>query len=352
MFNIFKKKGNESENDLINQWTSYCENLGLTQGQILGLAYFNSVIPTVLSVVNQNYEILNPLSKVVKDLRKISSSEANALYLYREFYFNANARDNSILPIELENLPQDFFECNNKYLEHIETNDGMVMNSRLTVLLIQELGKILNDYNIDVRKAFELGHFHSNFFLQTINGSLNYASSVIMSNILPQYIASALEIIPFPNSLATNKGLWLFSKILSPVLNDSVDDREFREWIWYYHNAIFYENKTGSTKIKEEWNLTDPNFEINIVKRVMDTLQGYYKSNQKIGTQKTGIGPIFENWEEFFPLLNSKMRECYNIESPMTTFINQGELCNYLAFKFIATIQTIFEHGEISKSNN
>ena len=352
MFNIFKKKGKESENDLINQWTRYCENLGLTQGQILGLAYFNSVIPTVLSVVNQNEEILNPLSKVVKDLRKISSSEANALYLYREFYFNANARDNSILPIEFENLPQDFFECNNKYLKHIETNDGMVMNSRLTVLLIQELGKILNDYNIDVRKAFELGHFHSNFFLQTINGGLNYASSVIMSNILPQYIASAVEIIPFPNSLATNKDLWLFSKILFPVLNDSVDDREFREWIWYYHNAIFYENKTGSTKIKEEWNLTDPNFEINMIKRVMDTLHGYYKSNQKIGSQKIDVGPIFKKWEEFFPLLNSKMRECYNIESPMTTFINHGELCNYLAFKFIATIQTIFEHGEISKSNN
>lgn len=346
MFNIFKKKEKESNNDLINQWAGYCQELGLSKDQILGLAYFNSAIPTVLSVVNQNEEILSPLSKVVKDLRKISSAEANALYLYREFYFNAKAKDINILPIELESLPQDFFEGNNKYLKHVGTNDGMLMNSRLTVLLIQELGKILNDYNVDLKKAFELGHFHSNFFLHTVNGGLNYANSVIMSNILPQYIASAVEIIPFPNSLATHKDLWLFSKILHPVLNDALNDGELREWIWYYHNSIFYEDKTGSTKIKEKWSLVNPNFEFNMIEEVMDTLPGYYALNKKIGKQKRGLGPKFEKWEEFFPLLNSKMKNEYEIPSPTTAFINQGELCNYLAFKFIAAIQTIFEHRE------
>jgi hypothetical protein len=346
MFNIFKKKDKESNYDLINQWTGYCHDLGLTQTQILGLAYFNSAIPTVLSFVNQNEEILSPLSKVVKDIGKTSSSEANALYLYREFHFNAKSRYTSILPIELENLPQDFFEGNNKYLNYIENNKGMLINSRLTVLLIQELGKILNDYNVDLKKAFELGHFHSNFFLNTLNGGLNYSQAIIMSNTLPHYIASAVEIIPFPNSLAVDKDLWLFSKILYPVLNDALNDSELREWIWYYHNSIFYEDKPGSTKIKEEWSITDPNFEINMLTKVMDTLPSYYKSNQKIGMQKRGIGPKFEKWEEFYPLLNSKMINEYEIQSPTTTFLNQGELCNYFAFKFIATIQTILEHSE------
>ena len=140
MFNIFKKKGKESNNDLINKWTDYCQDLGLTQVQILGLAYFNSAIPTVLSFVNQNEEILKPLAKVVKDIEKISSKEANALYLYREFYFNSKSRGKSIFPIELDNLPQDFFEGHNKYLKHDGPDTGMLMNSRLTILLIYELG--------------------------------------------------------------------------------------------------------------------------------------------------------------------------------------------------------------------
>lgn len=347
MFNIFKKKKEESSNDLIHQWTSYCLDLGLTQNQILGLAYFNAAIPTVLSFVNQNEEILTPLSKVVKHTGGISSSEANILYLYREFFLNANARDTGILPIELENLPQDFFDCSNKYLKHIESNNRMLMNSRLTVLLIQELGTILNKYKVDINKAFELGHFHSNFFLYKSDGGLSYAQSVIMSNILPQYIASAVEIIPFPNSIALHKDLWLFSKILYPVLNNALNDVELREWIWYYHNSIFYIDKKGSTKLKEEWSEADPNLEIKMIKTVMNTLSGYYLANQKIGRQKRSVGSKFEKWEEFFPLVNSKMINEYAILSPTTSFLNQGERYNYLAFKFIAVIQTIFEHGEL-----
>jgi hypothetical protein len=343
MFNLFKKK--ESNNDLITQWQTYCQSLGLTDGQILGLAYFNAAIPTVLALVNQNDDILKPLSKVVQDIGKASSEEANVLYLYREFYFNASARDKNISPIEVENMPSDFFE-GNKYLKHAAANSGMLKNSRLTVLLIQELGNILNDYKIDLKKAFELGHFHSNFLLKT--SMLKYAHSIIISNVLPQYIASAIKIIPSPYGLTLQKEVWLFSKILHEVLNDSVSDREFSEWVWYYHNAIFYENKPGSTAIKSEWNLNDSNFESKMIHKIMDTLPSYYQKNQKIGNQRKSIGIKFDKWEDFFPLLNQKMKNEFELESPVTTFLNQGELCNYLAFKFIAVIKTIFEH---QKSN-
>ena len=76
----------------------------------------------------------------------------------------------------------------------------------------------------------------------------------------------------------------------------------------------------------------------------MDSLPSYYEENQKIGSQKRNIGPEFENWEEFFHVLNSKMENEYELQSPVIEFINQGEVCNYFSFKFIATIQTIFEH--------
>jgi len=346
MFNLFKKKENKSNDDFINQWSSYCKSLGLSESQILGLAYFNSAIPTVLAYVNQNEGILIPLSRVVKDIGKSSSLEANVLKLYREFYFNACARDKELLPFEADIIPKDFFEGNNKYLKHLESNSGMLINSRLTILLIQELGKILFEYNINLKKTFELGHFHSNFLLKPENAGLNYAKSIIMSNILPQYIASAIEILPFPNSLALKKDLWLFSKILHHVLNDSLDDNEFKEWIWYYHNSIFYEDKLGSVEIKSEWDLNDPNFESIMIRTVMDTLPNYYFINQKIGNQKRNIRISFEKWEDFFQILNLKMRDEFELESPTTTFLNQGELCNYLSFKFIAVVKTIFENKD------
>jgi hypothetical protein len=345
MFNIFKKKEKEESNELIEQWAGYCINLGLTESQSLGLAYFNAALPTVLSVVNQNRGIIAPLSKVVKELGNSSSSEANALYLYREIYFNAKARNAEITPIELEGLPDGFFDTNDKFVNLFDAEGGMLVNSRMTVLMIDGLGKILTDYNINLEKAFELGHVHSNFFLQTNSGS-NYAQAVIMSNTLPQYIASAIEIIPNPNSLALHKDLWMFSKILYAVLTNAIDDGEFSEWIWYYHNAIFYENKVGSTNIKSGWSLFDSNFEVKMLKEVVDTLPGYYKAHKNIGMQPRSIGVKFEKWEEFFPLLNAKMMNEYNIQSPTTEFINTGELYNYLAFKFIAAIQTILEHGD------
>jgi hypothetical protein len=347
MFSIFKKKSNEPNNELINNWISYCKDLGLNQNQILGLAYLNSTIPTVLSFIHKNDSIVKPLSEVVYEIGKISSSDANALYLYREFYLNSKSRDNSILPIELDKLPDNFFENNKKYSNQFESNTGMLLNSKLTLLLIQELGKILSDYKISIEYAFSLGHYHSNFFLTNPNTGLNYSQAIIICNILPQYIATAIEIIPNPNSLTLNKDIWLFSKILYSVLNDSVEDSELREWIWYYHNAIFYENKPNSTKIKSEWDLKDSNFEVNMIKEVMDTLPSYYSLNNNIGNQKRNIGESFAKWEDFFLLLNEKMKNEFELESPTTNFENQGELCNYLSFKFIATVKTIFEYKEI-----
>lgn len=347
MFNIFKKKEEKSNTDLINQWFNFCQSLGLSENQILGLAYLNSVIPTVLSNVNQNEAILSPLSKVVTDLGKISSSGANALYLYRELYFNAKVRNTSLSPIELENIPPNFFEINNTYSKILDSNTGMLLNSKLTLLLIQELGKILSDYKISIEYAFSIGHYHSNFFLTNPNTGLNYSQAIIMCNILPQYIATAIEIIPNPNSLTLNKNIWLFSKILYSVLNDSIEDSELREWIWYYHNTIFYENKPNSTKIKSEWDLKDSNFEVNMIKEVMASLPSYYSLNNNIGNQKKNIGESFTKWEDFFVLLNEKMKNEFELESPTSNFENQGELCNYLSFKFIATVKTIFEYKEI-----
>ena len=344
MFSFFKKK--DSKIELINKWQSYCQEIGLTEGQILGLAYFNAAIPTVLAFVNKDKNFINPLYGIVNDIGKESSKEAYIFELYRVFYFNAKSRNEEILPIISENVNYSFYEKDNIYLDHFESNSGMLMNSRLSVLLIQELGDILSENKINLNNAFELGHYHSNYFLKSHTNGFNFASALIISNILPQYIAAAIDIFPLKNEAILNDDFWLFSKIFATVLKDSSENEEFKEWLWFYHNAIFYENKIGSIKIKSEWSLDDPEFEIKMLRYIMDNLPNYYNSKQNIGIQRNDQGTKFKNWKDFYILLNNRMNEDFDLESPNEIFINKGELCNYLAYKFIAVVKTVFEHRE------
>ncbi len=81
----------------------------------------------------------------------------------------------------------------------------------------------------------------------------------------------------------------------------------------------------------------------------METFPAFYKINNKIGNQIINTEKGFEKWEEFFPLLNEKLKEEYEVKSPCDTFINKGEACNYLVYKFMASVQTILENRNIEK---
>jgi len=88
MFNTFKKK-NKPNNDLLGIWLNFARENGFSEGQILGLAYFNSAIPTVLAIVNQDQTIAAPLQNVISDVGNASSEGANVLYLFKELFFAA-----------------------------------------------------------------------------------------------------------------------------------------------------------------------------------------------------------------------------------------------------------------------
>jgi hypothetical protein len=47
--------------ELIENWLSYARQLGLTEIEILGMAYFNSAIPTILFHIEQDNSIIKPL---------------------------------------------------------------------------------------------------------------------------------------------------------------------------------------------------------------------------------------------------------------------------------------------------
>jgi hypothetical protein len=333
--------------ELLHKWENYARQNGLNPQQILGLAYYNGVLPTVLAHARDK-NVLAPLGQVINELGKASSEGANLFFLYRELYFAACIRDSHLKPLEISGTPNDFFsQENNPYIKVLNKADGLFLDSELTINLLQRLGLILDNHNLAYKKAFEIGHHHANFILQNSSGK-NFTRTVTLTNKLPHYLAAIIDMIPDQNSLALGKEIWIFSKIFLQVLKTEVSDNPiFSEWLWNLHNAIFYENKPGSTKITSEWALGDPNFEINMIRILVTGLPSYYNSNKNVGNAQLNRGKSFETWEEFFILVNKRMREDFQVESPVSSFINIGEMCNYLAFKFIASVLTVLEFGKL-----
>ena len=241
---LFNKAKSEELNvhidtDLISNWISYAKQLGLTENETLGMAYLNAAIPTVVVIAKEDVSVISPLQKVVSNYLSTSSEGANVITIYREFYFNASIKCKDLEHITFNGLREDFYSIkNNKYLQYTDQEETIFSNSGLTLDFIGNVGKILFEYKINILQAFNLGHIHTNYLL-SIN--FNAASgAVIYSNVLPEYLASLVECIPKPNSLATRSDLWLFSKLLMSELGNTGYDQEFQAWIWYYHNSLFY----------------------------------------------------------------------------------------------------------------
>lgn len=349
MLNLFTKK-NISSNDLLDIWQNFARENGFSEVQILGLAYFNAAIPTVLAYVDQDHTKVAPLQNVISSVGDVSSEGANIFYLFREMFYAASTNHSELHPLTIEGIPAAFFsQDGNPYYEYAHSEFGFFKYSRVSVMLLHRMGIILEDYKLSIPEAFQLGHSHMNFLLST-SSRLSAGSAVIMSNILPHYIAGIIDMIPNTDSLNSRMDLWIFSKIFYQTISSELaDDTLFCQWLWYFHNAIFYENIPGSTKIKSEWSLDDPNFEIIMLKTIMEYLPAFYRGNNKIGNQQINSGTSFSTWEEFFPMLNEHLITKYGIQSPSTTFINTGEVCNYLAFKFIASCQIILANIKMEK---
>lgn len=350
MYNPFRKKKHKQSNELIERWVKAATETGLSERQILGLAYFNSAVPTVLSVVKGNRDLRLPLQSIVDGFEVADIEGANALYLYREIYYAAQVQDSELVAAHFDGLDSDFFDdSNSTFLRIKESETGFFLNSRLSMNLFEHLGKILEDYNITVIQSFNLGHKHFNYLLATPTG-LDASRAVIMANILPHYAAALVDMIPQFEGIAARTDLWIFSRILYGLVNDAYsDDQQFAQWIWYLHNAVFYVDKPGSVEIKPEWNIADEGFQGKVLQKVMELTPGFYRGNPHIGNQRLNGGEAFTTWEEFFPLLYGKLQYKYSVQGPQKSFLNIGELCNYVGYTFIAAAELVLENGSIEK---
>jgi len=333
----------EVDNELIDNWTAYARQIGLTDIEILGMAYFNAAIPTVVFIAKEDISVISPLQKVVSNYLQSSNEGANILYIYREFFFNAFVKSNEIQHINFKALPEEFFsENNNKYLKYADQEENLFKNSGLTLDLIGNVGKILFDYKITISQAFDLGHQHTNY-LFGIN-SIATSEAILLSNVLPEYLATLVECIPKPESLALRSDLWLFSKLLQNELGNSDYDYELQAWIWNYHNSLFYKDELGSVEIKQEWDLNKGDFELDMLIQINKTIFSYYKFNQKIGNQIINReNELIKKPEDYYNFINEKMVDSYLLEIDRKDFRNIGEKTNYLCRIFMKAIEVSFE---------
>ena len=86
-----------------------------------------------------------------------------------------------------------------------------------------------------------------------------------------------------------------------------------------------------------------------MLKSIMEFLPSFYRGNNSTGNQQINSGKSYSKWEEFFPILNEHLITNYGVQSPNDTYINKGEACNYLAYKFIASCQIILANHKMEK---
>ena len=333
----------ELDNEFIDNWTTYAKQIGLSEIEILGMAYFNTAIPTLNFFIKNDSSVISPLKKVVSNYLHSSSEGANIIYIYREFFLNASIKSDEIENINFDGLPEDFFsDSNNRYLKYANQEETLFKKSGLTLDLIGSVGKILFDYNVTISQAFNLGHQHTNYLFGI--HPIATSEALLLSNVLPEYLATLVNTIPNTEILALRSDIWLFTKLLQKELADSEYDQEFQAWIWYYHNSLFYENKPGSATIKKAWDLENTDFEDQMLIQINQSIFTYYKLNQKTGNQTINrTFDLVKKPEDYFSFINEKMLETYLIEIDRKNFRNIGEKTNYLCRVFLKAIEVSFE---------
>jgi hypothetical protein len=348
---LFKSSGeggsqNKIDTNLINKWTNYAKQLGLNDTEILGMAYLNACIPTVVYWGQGKVDLIKPLKKVILNFMQNTHEGADILSLYRELFFNASIRDSALKPINYNSAPSGYFSPkNNKYLKYKGVDDNVFKNSELIIDLIGNLGQILKSYNVDIIWAFNLGHLHTNYLMR-VDFDL-FVRAVIMSNVVPEYIGSLMDSIPDSSveQICLRDDLWIFSKVLRYILGHSNYDLKFQEWIWTYHNRLFYEDKPNSLKIKDQCDISNENFDYIIVLTIYKSIIRYYQARHNVGKQFVNKieKPVLTD-EQFVNKVNDRLSQDYSIRMHVKDHRNIGEKTNYLCFIFLKSIEVSFEN--------
>ena len=331
------------------------KKLGLnSQKQMKGFQYFISCVPSVLSFIQQDDSIINPLLPYLSNDSKekthysdsdfVNLNEKNkkiAIDIFKEFYFNAVSIDKQIIKPSLDIINKSIDSSTNRYNEIPDSFLEHYKTVRFTTL-IESIGEILIDNGYtDFREILSLAYTHHNLWKYSPDG-LTFSSSVIKSNILPTHVADVINSIPLPNAFNSNPDLWTVSKEISNRIHDEKYslDNETKEWIWLIHNYIFYNNDDNSIKDKYQNNnglnemLSDIFLNIgqlsnNLISKNYNYLHRYSKR---------------EDWTAYITQINKFVAADYGI-AHLDNFNSWGELHSLYSFKFINAVMLYIERN-------
>ena len=349
----------------MNNWILNVEQAGLTDIEKKGLAYFTACIPTVLAHVNQSPKILDALSPLLTEEHESNlhikgvKSEFKAYLIYREFFYNACSWDinKSATDMTPPTLPTKYQEILDKkgmtYIDmdnnHYEkfgvwSSDTQYYKQLMCMLLLRRIGTVLNNSECSIEECFDLGHVHSNYWINSHEGE-TFCKSIISSNILPTYIATIIESLPFPNNFRSNPEIWILSKEISWRLQECQIynfTEKNSEWIWLLHNYIFYTNDPNKATPKLKYKNMEGFNEM-----LSDVFLNIHNFNNSCPIDAYDLSfnnkyKSREDWPSFIDGINDKTNRFYG-PSDLEKHNCQGEFYSYASFRFVIAASMYFD---------
>jgi len=325
------------------------KSLGLaSQAETIGFWYFTSIIPSVLSFINQDDSIIEPLLPFFTDEAKANTniqleenSKEVAILIFREFYFCSSSTSEKIEEPSLDFVKIRFESETNNYLEIPQSFKEYFKNLRF-VKLIGSIGNILvKNEIIKFREVLSLAFTHHNFWKYSPDG-LSFSNSVILSNILPTYMADVINSIPNPTHFNSNPDLWPLSKEISNRIHDenySLDENT-KKWIWLVHNFVFYVNERNSTKRKEKY-VTESGLP-EMLSDIFLNIGGLSSNLNSDRFEYLHRYPKKEHWKDFLIEVDKAVHKDYG-KAIFDKFNSRGLLHSFYSFRFINAVMLYLE---------
>lgn len=291
-------------------------NLDLKESSYLGLHYFAGCLGAVNSWMKKDDTLIKSLKINTSLSEKASLADSSgrtlASYLLIELFYCAYSKDNTIrVPSDDKSYDFIHLEDGSRYKENelneylsFSINDLEYCKFQRFNLLIWNLGYEINMKDIETPdQAFQLGIEHFNYWFGSYftTNFETFFTSVIRCNLLPTVFADVINSLPYPEKMQSKSEFWIFSKELDNRIKDVRFELDLitMQWIWAFHNFLFYEQGKGPNIIREKY--------------------------QKRKGFQFMLSDIFKNIEKFekrHPLKSSnfKFRNCFNKDSDWEKF--------------------------------
>lgn len=335
---------------LFSKFTENLKSVGLSKDEhSLGLIYHTSSVASVLAFINNDQKILEPLNSFIDIDLPVSEWRSKKISdkIFLQYYFNASTTNNDLEHPKSESLNKLLSSSQNEF-ELISKIESESNKNKRILKLFESTGRILIKHGIEAfDDVINLAYNHFNYWKYSPDGA-TLTSSIIMSNVLPTYLADVINTFPFPDKFQSNPKIWLFSKELDNRIKDEKYsfDLPTMQWIWNLHNSIFYVKDPNKIELQAKYSspkgftemLSDLFYNINYVVPKLRSKEWEFHSKYKTK----------DDWAEFIKEVNNYLESDYG-ESWRKDYVAIGEFYSFHSYRFINAIKLFIKRKEKSR---